>query len=228
MDREFGFSVFAQTYNGYGSIEFLNEKDDNGNMLPFVVKNENQILYEEETAIEVRADKQESLYVLPGGKQKYVFQPYSSGKFLITVPFGAGFSIADNATGEGIQVSLVPGQTTEKSRSYTAELNKQTEYLLTVNGKEQIIDRIRITFSPEKLPRKQSVVSYKDEKEKYFALDAVDSYYYLTKSDASLNMQLLDENLNLIASADNSYEFYAENKVRYLFLFYASEKIGNV
>ncbi|MDY2880538.1 MAG: InlB B-repeat-containing protein, partial [Candidatus Borkfalkiaceae bacterium] len=228
MDREFGFSVFAQEYNGYGRIEFLNEKDDNGNMLPFVVKNENKILYEEETPVEVRSDTQENLYILPGGEQTYIFQPYSSGKFLITVPFGVGFSVTDNATGEEIQFSLVPDRTTEKSRSYTAELNKQTEYLLTVNGNEQIIDHIRITFSPEKLPRKQSVVSFKDEKEKYFALDAVDSYYYLTKSDASLNMQLLDENLNLIASLDNSYEFYAENKVRYLFLFYAHENTSDV
>ena len=228
MDREFGFSVFAQTYNGYGKIEFLNEKDDNGNMLPFVVKNENKILYEKETTVEVRSDTQESLYILPGGEQTYVFQPYSSGKFLITVPFRAWFSVTDHATGEEIQFSLVPDRTTEKSRSYTAELNKQTEYLLTVNGNEQILDHIRITFNPEKLPRKQSIVSFKDEKEKYFALDAVDSYYYLTKSDASLNMQLLDENLNLIASLDNSYEFYAENKVRYLFLFYAHENTSNV
>ena len=229
MSRFFGFSILSCPLDrSVDKFEYLNERNDKGEMIPFVVKNENQILHEEETPVEVRSDTQESLYILPGGKQTYVFQPYSSGKFLITVPFRAWFSVTDHATGEEIQFSLVPDRTTEKSRSYTAELNKQTEYLLTVNGNEQIIDHIRITFNPKKLPRKQSIVSFKDEKEKYFALDAVDSYYYLTKSDASLNMQLLDENLNLIASLDNSYEFYAENKVRYLFLFYAHENTSNV
>ena len=229
MSRFFGFSILSCPLDrSVDKFEYLNERNDKGEMIPFVVKNENQILHEEETPVEVRSDTQESLYILPGGKQTYVFQPYSSGKFLITIPFRAWFSVTDHATGEEIQFSLVPDRTTEKSRSYTAELNKQTEYLLTVNGNEQIIDHIRITFNPKKLPRKQSIVSFKDEKEKYFALDAVDSYYYLTKSDASLNMQLLDENLNLIASLDNSYEFYAENKVRYLFLFYAHENTSDV
>ena len=164
MSRFFGFSILACAPN---NSEYLNERNDKGEMIPFVVKNENQILYAEETTVEVRSDTQESLYILPGGERTYIFQPYSSGKFLITIPFGAWFSVTDHATGEEIQFSLVPDRTTEKSRSYTAELNKQTEYLLTVNGNEQIIDHIRITFNPKKLPRKQSIVSFKDEKEKY-------------------------------------------------------------
>ena len=219
--------VLGCTDEETGDYIFLNPKDEKGNMV-YLSGGRDFAFCSEPQRVEVKLDTQESLYILPGGEQTYVFQPYSSGKFLITVPIRAWFSVTDHATGEEIQFSLVPDRTTEKSRSYTAELNKQTEYLLTVNGNEQIIDHIRITFTPKKLPRKQSIVSFKDEKEKYFALDAVDSYYYLTKSDASLNMQLLDENLNLIASLDNSYEFYAENKVRYLFLFYAHENTSNV